>query len=47
VFCAVAEQQERAFNLGLAGLLGDRVFNFGELVSLIFLIKTDTSTWIV
>jgi len=28
----IAEQQERAFNLGLAGLLGDRVFNFGELL---------------
>lgn len=27
------EQQERAFTLGLAGLLGEGVFNFGELVS--------------
>lgn len=27
------EQRERAFTLGLAGLLGDGVFNFGELVS--------------
>lgn len=27
-----AEQQERAFNLGLAGLLGNKVFNFGELL---------------
>lgn len=24
---------ERAFNLGLAGILGDKVYNFGELVS--------------
>jgi len=31
-----AEQQERAFNLGLAGLLGSKVFNFGELVSILF-----------
>lgn len=29
----VSEQQERAFTLGLAGLLGEGVFNFGELVS--------------
>lgn len=27
-----AEQQERAFTLGLAGLLGEGVYNFGELV---------------
>ncbi|NXJ99103.1 PSD13 ATPase, partial [Corythaixoides concolor] len=29
----VSEQQERAFTLGLAGLLGEGVYNFGELVS--------------
>lgn len=28
----VAEQKERAFNLGLAALLGDGIYNFGELV---------------
>ncbi|XP_015422336.1 PREDICTED: 26S proteasome non-ATPase regulatory subunit 13 [Myotis davidii] len=28
----VPEQQERAFTLGLAGLLGEGVFNFGELL---------------
>nr|CAB3265239.1 26S proteasome non-ATPase regulatory subunit 13-like [Phallusia mammillata] len=28
----VAEQQERAFNLGLAGLMGNKVYNFGELL---------------
>lgn len=28
----VSEQQERAFTLGLAGLLGEGVYNFGELV---------------
>uniref|UniRef100_A0A8D0SBX3 26S proteasome non-ATPase regulatory subunit 13 n=2 Tax=Sus scrofa TaxID=9823 RepID=A0A8D0SBX3_PIG len=28
----VSEQQERAFTLGLAGLLGEGVFNFGELL---------------
>lgn len=27
------EKQERAFTLGLAGLLGEGVYNFGELVS--------------
>jgi len=32
IFQTVPEQQERAFNLGLASLLGDKVFNFGELV---------------
>ena len=26
------EKQERAFTLGLAGLLGEGVYNFGELV---------------
>lgn len=33
VVAVVSEQQERAFTLGLAGLLGEGVFNFGELVS--------------
>lgn len=33
VFLPVSEQQERAFTLGLAGLLGEGVYNFGELVS--------------
>ncbi|XP_017588247.1 PREDICTED: 26S proteasome non-ATPase regulatory subunit 13 [Corvus brachyrhynchos] len=28
----VSEQQERAFTLGLAGLLGEGVYNFGELL---------------
>ncbi|KAL6041348.1 hypothetical protein STEG23_007464 [Scotinomys teguina] len=28
----VSEQQERAFTLGLAGLLGEGFFNFGELL---------------
>lgn len=32
-FLPVSEQQERAFTLGLAGLLGEGVYNFGELVS--------------
>lgn len=32
-FFSVSEQQERAFTLGLAGLLGEGVYNFGELVS--------------
>lgn len=27
-----SEKQERAFTLGLAGLLGEGVYNFGELV---------------
>ncbi|NXF25633.1 PSD13 ATPase, partial [Rhodinocichla rosea] len=31
-FFPVSEQQERAFTLGLAGLLGEGVYNFGELL---------------
>ena len=31
-FCLVAEQVERAFHLALAALLGETVYNFGELV---------------
>ncbi|KAE8607030.1 hypothetical protein XENTR_v10010976 [Xenopus tropicalis] len=31
---SVSEQQDRAFTLGLAGLLGDGVYNFGELPDL-------------
>lgn len=31
-----AEQVERAFNLGLAAILGKGVYNFGELVSFYF-----------
>ena len=30
---AGGEQEERAFNLGLAAILGKGVYNFGELVS--------------
>jgi 26S proteasome regulatory subunit N9 len=29
---AVTEQAERSFNLGLAAVLGEGVYNFGELV---------------
>ncbi|NWH39630.1 PSD13 ATPase, partial [Chloropsis hardwickii] len=32
IFFSVSEQQERAFTLGLAGLLGEGVYNFGELL---------------
>ena len=30
---AVLEQSERAFHLGLAALLAEKVYNFGEIVS--------------
>ena len=30
--CLVTEQVERAFHLALAALLGETVYNFGELV---------------
>ena len=33
LFFLVADQQERAFNLGLAAVLGKGVYNFGKLVS--------------
>ena len=29
------EHAERAFNLGLAAILGEGIYNFGELVSII------------
>lgn len=32
VFVSAKEQQERAFNLSLAALLGSDIYNFGELV---------------
>ena len=31
---SVVDQQERAFRLGIAAILGDGVYNFGELVCL-------------
>ena len=34
----VPEQSERAFHLGLAALLAENVYNFGEIVSL-FMMK--------
>ena len=33
--CLVAEQVQRAFSLALAALLGENVYNFGELVCFI------------
>ena len=33
LYVSAGEQTERAFNLGLAAVLGDGVYNFGELVS--------------
>lgn len=32
LYCTETEKQERAFTVGLAGLLGEGVYNFGELV---------------
>jgi 26S proteasome regulatory subunit N9 len=37
VHIPAAEQAERAFNLGLAAILGKGVYNFGELVGAAFL----------
>ena len=36
------EQVERAFNLGLAAILGSGVYNFGELVSVDFCVNKAT-----
>jgi len=33
---SLAEQQEHAFYLGLAALLGEKVYNVGELVSIFY-----------
>ena len=33
MFITANEQSERAFHLGLAALLAEKVYNFGELVS--------------
>ena len=38
------EQVDRAFNLGLAAVLGEGVYNFGELVSTNILIFTTISS---
>lgn len=46
---AVAEQKERAFNLGLAALLGDGIYNFGELLAhpLLESLKDTDKQWLV
>lgn len=43
------EQMERAFNLGLAGLLGDKVYNFGELLQhkVLNALKNSSRQWLV
>lgn len=45
----ISEQRERAFNLGLAGLLGDKVFNFGELLQhpVLESLKNTPRQWLV
>ena len=40
------EKQERAFTLGLAGLLGEGVYNFGELVGLIAFPRHHPLAWV-
>lgn len=48
VLSTETEKQERAFTLGLAGLLGEGVYNFGELVrfSLIFMCCVCVSVYV-
>lgn len=45
----VAEKQERAFNLSLAALLGDDVYNFGELLAHDVLnnLKNTDKSWLI
>ncbi|XP_059009074.1 26S proteasome non-ATPase regulatory subunit 13 isoform X2 [Mustela lutreola] len=45
----VSEQQERAFTLGLAGLLGEGVFNFGELLMhpVLESLRTTDRQWLI
>ncbi|XP_076819396.1 26S proteasome non-ATPase regulatory subunit 13-like [Clavelina lepadiformis] len=45
----VTEQQERAFNLGLAGLIGDKVYNFGELLQhpILDSLKGTNKQWLI
>ena len=39
--CTVEEQRDRAFTLALAALLGENVYNFGELVSILTGVRND------
>lgn len=45
----VGEQVERAFNLGLAAVLGDGVYNFGELLAhdILLSLKNSDKEWLV
>eukprot|EP00062_Callorhinchus_milii_P026204 gi/632988047/ref/XP_007882893.1/ PREDICTED: 26S proteasome non-ATPase regulatory subunit 13-like [Callorhinchus milii] len=45
----VAEHQERAFTLGLAGLLGEGVYNFGELLMhpVLESLRTTDKQWLI
>jgi len=44
-----AEQEERAFNLGLAAILGKGVYNFGELLAhpILQVLRTSQKQWLV
>jgi len=44
-----AEQVDRAFNLGLAGILGKGVYNFGELLAhqVLDVLKTTEKQWLI
>lgn len=46
---SVTEQAERAFNLGLAAILGEGVYNFGELLAhpILESLKTTDKSWLV
>ncbi|PIO29362.1 hypothetical protein AB205_0150160, partial [Aquarana catesbeiana] len=45
----IPEQQDRAFTLGLAGLLGDGVYNFGELLMhpVLESLRTSDRKWLI
>ncbi|KAK3786730.1 hypothetical protein RRG08_000938 [Elysia crispata] len=44
-----AEQAERAFNIGLAAIIGDRVYNFGELLAheILGSLQNTSNAWLV
>ena len=43
------EQAERAFNIGLAAIIGDRVYNFGELLAheILGSLQNTNNAWLV
>ena len=45
IFNLAIEQKERAFYLSLAAILGDGIYNFGELVDKLKLVEFDLGSY--